>query len=197
MKERGKVSPSVEITGASNLPKGLKRFTTRTTVLWWQEVAAVILAMVCLAAIIGVLFSISDTPIAHWSMPFGMQPTTLIALLMTLSKTFLLASVATALGQLKWNYFEEGRRALADIEYFDSASRGAFGALELLYRIHWRSWIACIGALVMFLAIAMESFAQQTISLYSKRVIVGEGLASIPRTNIYDLGPGELLIIRR
>ena len=135
------------------------------------------------------LYRIQDTSLANWSAPWSIQPTTLISTLITFSKLFLLAAVAEAVSQLKWVYFEKRARTLNDIEKFDSASRGAFGAIAFLFSVRWRALLACGGALIVILAIAMEPFTQQTLFFYNKEVVAGEGAAavpSIPHANNYD-----------
>lgn len=125
--------------------------------LWWKEIGAISVSICFLGAVIGVLLGVNNTALSKWSMPFGMQPTTLIALLITLSKVFLLVVLAEALSQLKWVYFQRRPQSLRDFEHFDSASRGVFGSALFVYHVRWRAVAACIGAALTVLAIAMVS----------------------------------------
>ena len=145
--------PELEDSGARD-----KDVTTGAfLLLWWKELAAIVTSVAFLAAVFGVLLSIHDTKLENWSMPFDMQPTTLIALLTTLSRVFLLAVVAEAISQLKWVYFEKRPHKLEDIETFDSASRSAFGAAMFLGKIRWRAVAASLGAVITILVLAMVS----------------------------------------
>jgi len=42
------------------------------------------------------------------------------------------------LGQLKWVWFAEEERQLADLETFDNATRGLTGSAKLLWRLRGR-----------------------------------------------------------
>lgn len=46
--------------------------------------------------------------------------------------------ITKALGQLKYLWFIEKDRTLADLETFDSASRGILGSLRLLWRLRFK-----------------------------------------------------------
>ena len=156
-------------------------------VQWTTELVALLVSVGLFAAVVGVLVSIDETPLSRWQMPWSIQPTTLIAILVNLCRLFLLAVVAEALSQLKWIYFEGQPRALEDIEHFDSASRGAFGAILFIGKLRWRAVVGCVGALVMILALAMEPFAQQSLSFYNKSHTTDQGNAFIPRASDFDL----------
>ena len=47
-------------------------------------------------------------------------------------------SVAAAIGQSKWLWFQDDSRILQDIELFDDASRGPLGSLRMLSTRHVR-----------------------------------------------------------
>lgn len=89
---------------------------------WWIELVTMITGIAFLGAVIIVLLKVHDTPLTDWSGPFGVQPTTLIAVMVKLCKLFLLLVVTEALSQLKWVYFERRQHYLYEIEHFDSAS---------------------------------------------------------------------------
>ena len=60
--------------------------------------------------------------------------------------------------------------------------------LVLLLLVRWRAKAACLGALLILLALAFEPFAQQSVTFYGKDVAANGAKAFIPRTTIYDLG---------
>ncbi|KAK3714329.1 hypothetical protein LTR37_007915 [Vermiconidia calcicola] len=167
--------------------------TSRWLAFWWTDLTAAITSVGLLLAVVIVLLSVDDTPLTDWSMPFGMQPTTLVATLMTLCKLFLLEVVAEGISQLKWVYFEQRPHKLEDLEQFDSASRGVLGSLQFLFVIRWQALTGVLGAIITILAVAMGPFAQQSLSFYTKALDTGNSTASVPRAIAYDLNTGTLL----
>ncbi|KAH9864234.1 hypothetical protein J1614_010168 [Plenodomus biglobosus] len=79
------------------------------------------------------------------------------------SSAALIVPTSEALGQLKWNWFHS-LQAMWDFEIFDKASRGPLGALMLLYRTKGRS-LAVLGALLILLLLAIDTFFQQVVDL--------------------------------
>ncbi|GAP83960.1 hypothetical protein SAMD00023353_0602720 [Rosellinia necatrix] len=99
----------------------------------------------------------------------GITLNTIVSILITISKTLLLAAMASAIGQLKWQWFEhaEGRRAL-DIQLFDAASRGPLGSAIFLTTGHVWS-LASVGAVVSILTLAFDPFAQELLRYQLER----------------------------
>jgi hypothetical protein len=62
----------------------------------------------------------------------------IISILATAAKGALLLPVAEAISQHKWLWFRRSQRKLQDIETFDNASRGPWGALTMLLKINIR-----------------------------------------------------------
>ncbi|KAF7194830.1 hypothetical protein HII31_03851 [Pseudocercospora fuligena] len=83
---------------------------------------------------------------------------------MTLAKSAMLLIVAEGISQLKWVYFREQSRRLYDMLHFDNASRGPWGAAELMWSVRWHAVIASIGAFITIVALAMDPFTQQVIA---------------------------------
>lgn len=63
---------------------------------------------------------------------------TLISTLSTIGRAPLLLSVSECLSQLKWTWYLDKHRPLRDLDTFDNASRGAWGGLQLLWKINIR-----------------------------------------------------------
>jgi len=127
---------------------------------WWLELASAALSVGCLAAIIGVLAAINGKPESEWG--FVVSPNTVISIFATVAKTALLYPVAQGLGQLKWIYFRRPR-PLIELEDFDLATRGLFGAVQLLCRIIFRAKVAALGSFIILTALTFDPFLQQTI----------------------------------
>lgn len=134
---------------------------------WGGEVLAIALALASTAAIIAVLATIDGKPILSWQ--YSIQPATVIAILSAIAKAALFVPVAECIGQLKWSYFENPR-ALNQMQAFDNASRGPWGALTLLWHTRGKALLASVGALAMLLAPTFEPFTQQVIQLGTQTV---------------------------
>jgi hypothetical protein len=100
---------------------------------WWLfEMLCCIISTGCFAAIIAVLASWNNQTLpSHW--PMNINLTTLIAILAAFAKYSLVMPLQVCLGQLKWTWFQTGHsRQLLDLEKFDQATRGPFGAARLI-----------------------------------------------------------------
>jgi hypothetical protein len=120
-----------------------------------------ILALTCQVAIFLLLIHMDKTPVSRWKVPISMNA--VIAVFSTISKSALLVPVAACLSQLKWHYFEK-TRTLRDMEVFDRSSRGPLGSLELLFYINLKAPIASVGAIIVFLSLAIDPVTQQILS---------------------------------
>ena len=69
------------------------------------------------------------------SWEYKWNPTSTLALGITIAKASMMVPVASALGQLKWRWFSKAPRTLDGIEHFDEASRGFLGSLRLLWTL--------------------------------------------------------------
>jgi hypothetical protein len=108
-----------------------KSFATRWFVEWWLfEIISWVFSAVCMAIIFSVLLHYNNRPLPVWKL--GLTLNSFISIFSGLSKASLLFPTAEALGQLKWNRFNENSRRMIDFEIIDSASRGPFGSMVLL-----------------------------------------------------------------
>jgi hypothetical protein len=143
--------------------KALERFTAayRLEALdsWLYECAALAFSVGCLVAL-AVMLGIYDgkeTP----QLPYNITLNALISVLSTAAKSSLLFAVAGTLGQVKWVWFTENRE-LSDMQTFDDATRGPWGALVLLCSRSIRP-LASLGATITILALAYGPFLQQLV----------------------------------
>ncbi|KAH9864233.1 hypothetical protein J1614_010167 [Plenodomus biglobosus] len=122
-------------------------------------------------------YNASQNPIKRWIFEIisvGLSTACMAALILPISE---------ALGQLKWTWFHgENSRDAFDFEIFDKASRGAWGSFLLLCRTKGRS-LAALGALLMLLLMAIDTFFQQMTDLPERWKLHGESF--IPRTVRY------------
>jgi hypothetical protein len=144
-----------------------------------------------------------------------MSSNSLISWLSTISKACLVIACSEALGQLKWVWFAQGMRPVQELRTFDAASRGLYGALELIWtrRARYTStlrldtarlWnglmadsctgrhLAALGSLAVILAMAIDPFAQNLVHYYQDMVEDISQSAHIGQTNTYDSWAGDI-----
>jgi hypothetical protein len=71
-----------------------------------------------------------------------------------------------------------------DFEIFDKASRGPWGAIVLLLRTRGRS-LAALGALLIVLLLAIDTFFQQVVAMPSRWMLENEA-SMLPITTWYE-----------
>lgn len=151
---------------------------------WQWEFFAAAISLACFTSIVGVLIAYRDKSLSSWNAAFGITLNTLVATLSTLSKTALLVPVASCLSQLKWIHIVTASRTLNEVQVFDDASRGPWGSLTLIWKIHIKAKLAAWGSIITLLALAMSPFAQQLLSFPSRSIEYAGG--SFYKSQSYD-----------
>ena len=147
-------------------PRTRPRATNRSILLeWWEEILSIAIAVLCTALSGAVLAYMDGRSLSDWG--FRLQPSTLIALLATITRAALMYPLAECLGNLKWKYFERPR-TLVHLQTFDAATRGPLGAAKYLWALPIHSPLATLVALLTLLLLLFQPFAQQTINLASR-----------------------------
>ena len=103
-------------------------------------------------------------------------------------KTSMLLAATESIGQAKWLLFRKQSRNLADFKTIDEASRGPWGAFQLLYRF-WdgRTILASAGAFIVLVSLAVDPFTQQILSYPSvSNVTSGYQQPSFPRVTTWN-----------
>ena len=104
--------------------------------------------------------------------------------------------VATeSIGQAKWLLFRKQSRNLADFKTIDEASRGPWGAFQLLHRF-WdgRTILPSAGAFIVLVSLAVDPFIQQISSYPSvSNVTNGHQQPSFPRVTARNT-TGSLIV---
>lgn len=124
---------------------------------WLLEICCWILSALSVGGIIGIYLYTRGKDIVA-----STQGPTFANALGKIAAVALIVPTSEALGQLKWNWFNSSQ-AIWDFEIFDKASRGPWGAALLLYRTKGRS-LAALGALLIVLLLAIDTFFQQVVS---------------------------------
>jgi hypothetical protein len=167
---------------------------------WAWEILSVFLAMGLLVAIFSILVHFNGRPVP--SLPFSITLNTLIALLATIMRLSIIFAVAEILGQAKWLWFSRPTASpMNNLQHFDSASRGLFGSLRLLF-VAPNSIFAFLGSIVVAASLGIGSFSQQAVKAVDCVQYMGQVNASVPVAQYmgypggpadptYAIGPGD------
>lgn len=182
--DRGK--GNLDIT--QRIERRLAEYTASSNVLkrWLFEMMCWLTSATCMVSIIVIYIEIKDRPIIE------KKQSTLLTLANVLGKVSsaaLIVPISEALGQLKWHWFHNSK-AIWDFEIFDKASRGPLGAIMLLFRTKGRS-LAALGALLILLLLAIDTFFQQVIDL-PDRWARQETASELPTKIRYEPGLGDV-----
>lgn len=145
---------------------------------WFFEITAWVVSALCLCAIVTTYVIVKERPLAELGSVLAITN-----ILGKVATAALIIPTTEALGQLKWNWFNTSN-AIWDFEIFDKATRGPWGAAMLLYRTKGRS-LASLGAIIILLLLAIDSFLQQTIDL-PERWALQKGTGRLRRTIRYE-----------
>lgn len=104
---------------------------------WIWEILALLVSILALMMIVLILYLFQGRSLLDWPCPITIN--SLIAIFSTVMKAALSVPVAASVSQAKWDWFhqDEGQN-LADMEIYDQASRGLWGAMRMLTEIRWR-----------------------------------------------------------
>jgi hypothetical protein len=153
---------------------------------WLFELLSWSVSAGCMAAIVGIYVTLDDEPL------YNSRSGLLLGLANVLGKVAsaaLIIPTSEALGQLKWKWFHESN-AMWDFEIFDKASRGPWGAVMLLFRTRGRS-LAALGAFLIVLLLAIDTFFQQVVSLPTRWALDGT-TGMLPKTYRYVPRPPQV-----
>jgi len=144
---------------------------------------AMTIAMAALAAIFIILIFYNGQPLGNW--PHSIQINTVLSTLATVVKGFLLMPVCACLSQLKWLWYTHNTKSLQDFQTFDIASRGPWGALQLLFRLKF--WhMASVGCLLTLMSLPSDAFVQQSVSFPPRVHPQHNSTATLPYSQHFD-----------
>ncbi|KAI4943576.1 hypothetical protein J4E91_009213 [Alternaria rosae] len=127
---------------------------------WAGEALTIACAIGLVASIAGILAVYDGKPVPDWRGDLNLNA--LIALLSTILRALLVATVAQIISQRKWDWFSvTNARPLSDIQRFDYGSRGAYGALLLIPTVFLKDFVTLAAAFVLLLSFLVGPFAQQ------------------------------------
>lgn len=157
-------------------------FRRMTSRWWFWEILGISTCVACLLGVTITLRVFDGKPLPD--IPFGISLNTIASLLGTGIKTTLLLVVSSALSQLKWLWFHKKERELQDLQVFDEASRGPWGAMVML-RTSGVS-LASFGALIVLLLLAFDPFIQQLITTPQRQLSTLEKSTAVKRALVFN-----------
>ncbi|KAL8785501.1 MAG: hypothetical protein Q9213_003327 [Squamulea squamosa] len=150
---------------------------------WWLwELIEACTSILALAVVVIILFIYDGSSLPDWPSVFTIN--SVISFLSTISKLSIVAAVSAAVSQCKWLWYRQAEpRRLQDLQLFDDASRGPWGAIQLLFSLRARH-LAFLGAVVVVLVNFFDPFIQQVV-VYRSRSISAEAAPEIARSRVY------------
>lgn len=119
----------------SKRTRAMGRWSRLATDWWIWELSAMLSSLISLVAIVLVLRLHEGRPVPDW--PFSITINSMISIFATIMSATMLVPIAESISQAKWQWFQQ-HHALKDMEVYDQASRGPWGALKMLWRVRWR-----------------------------------------------------------
>ena len=185
------VSENDNLTTQRNPQKTTRRCTQSTIdVIWLPEITSFLLAVIALLAIIILLAVQKDKPLPNWPSLIGIN--SLVAIISSVLRVALLFPIAECISELKWIWFANPQ-PVSDFDRFDSASRGPWGALKLLFK-RPGNILTSLGASITILTLTIGPFAQQILQFSSCLIPLEGSSATVARTNNYTVGAFQLAV---
>ncbi|KAH6986856.1 hypothetical protein EDB80DRAFT_731062 [Ilyonectria destructans] len=156
---------------------------------WMWEIAACVLSLSCMSAIVGVLCYEHGKQLDQWGLGYGsysISPTAVVSLIGTIGRSACLLVIAEIISQLKWIHFDNKPRKLTDLETFDAASRGPWGAFLLMVSKHRTTLLATCASFIMLLSLLMDPFLQLVFEFPIKLTEVDGMPSKILTSHVYD-----------
>lgn len=171
---------------------------------WLVEVLSIFIATVSIVVLCILLRRNDGKPIrSNTVVGVNITLNTLVSILSTIGRAALLLSVSECISQLKWTWYLDKHRPLKDLDTFDNASRGAWGGLQLLWKINiryvqtfrvfpghstYRSYrqIASMGALLVVAGLAVDPLSQQLVHYRAQDVPDPFSSARLPVAVVWD-----------
>lgn len=152
---------------------------------WEWEFAACLLLLATPVIIFATIYPHSSQPLPQW--PFKISINSLLSVYALVLKATIGFILTSCIGQLQWAWFSE-TRPLTDMLHFDNATRGADGALCLIWRQRFRQPLTALGCIIMVLVVVVDPFVQQLVRPVDCSVELSGGnvAATLSRTKVFD-----------
>ncbi|KAI1641406.1 hypothetical protein F4809DRAFT_8689 [Biscogniauxia mediterranea] len=170
--------------GGARKPPRRNRSWGRQFGLWTWEILACLLSLCALAAVIGVLVYEDGKPLDQWAWVIG--PTAVVSFISTVAKSSMLLAVSEIIGQLKWQNFDGRANALVDLQVFDDAGRGPWGATKFLAKKNVKSLLGSLASILIIVGLLVDPFMQLVFNFPALSREDPEGVAIFNGTEVYD-----------
>ncbi|XXH00567.1 hypothetical protein Hte_006915 [Hypoxylon texense] len=185
---KDQIGPQFIVTVANSL--GLTQHSYDIFRAWVWEILSIWFAIGLLSAIAALLISFNGHLPPDWGANINLNA--VLALLSTVFRAMLVIVVSQIISQRKWDWYHNDRlRPLADLQRFDTGSRGVLGAVSLVPRVLRRDLIALFAAIILLASFLVGPFVQQasrTISCSHQALGMAASLPYahfVPRTDGY------------
>lgn len=155
---------------------------------WLYEILSVTIALGAVGSTLGILAKFNGRSLPEW--PYYITLNALIAVLVAITTATMNMALQSSMGQLKWIRFTESKARLFDMEAFDDASRGTWGAIKLLFTFRG-GFLGSFGALISIVALVLGAFAQQIVIYDVKEIESLEGASVARALNYTGALPGN------
>ncbi|OAL49028.1 hypothetical protein IQ07DRAFT_511955 [Pyrenochaeta sp. DS3sAY3a] len=155
---------------------------------WAAETIALIMSMLALGGLVSILLTHQTKPLPNW--PRLVTINAIISLFSLIMRAAVGVILAEGISQCKWNWARKAKK-LDHMERLDSASRGSWGCIVLLYysRPNRLYFLAALGSFIMIMASLTGFFLQQLVHFGDCLAKDAAASASISRTNAYNPSP--------
>ncbi|OCK74581.1 hypothetical protein K432DRAFT_409737 [Lepidopterella palustris CBS 459.81] len=151
-----------------------------TLCTWFPEFFCCILGILALIADVIILRQADAQPptkIIH-----HITINSLIELITSVAKFAFMVPIVSVLGQLKWLWFKDDARPLADFQLYNNAS-GGLGCVKFSLRMLFKSPIAWLAAIIALSGSITSPLTQQAIGYISVRQALSNGTATVSRAS--------------
>ncbi|KAL9138393.1 MAG: hypothetical protein Q9175_000376 [Cornicularia normoerica] len=108
-----------------------------------------------------------------------------ISFFATIAKLSITSAVGASISQSKWLWYRQNEpRPLKDLQLFDDASRGPWGAVSLLVNIKARH-LTFVGSIIIAMILLFDPFLPQVV-IYPDRLVASDKVATIVRAQKYQ-----------
>ncbi|KAJ3478882.1 hypothetical protein NLG97_g8459 [Lecanicillium saksenae] len=150
--------------------------------LWKWEFISLLMSILSFTAIVVILLVYQNRLLSEWKLPISINA--IVAIFSALFKGSLAMPVTEGISQLKWLWFARQPRNLVDMEVYDKASRGVWGAVLMIFKRGPKSFLASFGAILAIITLAVDPFSQASVTSKPCWRAVDDK-ATIPRANNY------------
>ncbi|KAF6231562.1 hypothetical protein HO173_010314 [Letharia columbiana] len=151
---------------------------------WWLwEIVSAITAVLAIIVIIVILVVFDQSSLPDWPSVFTIN--SVISFFATIAKLSITSAVGASISQSKWLWYRQDEpRPLKDLQLFDDASRGPWGAVSLLMNIKARH-LTFVGSIIIAMMLLFDPFLQQVV-VYPDRLVASDKVATIVRAQRYQ-----------